>query len=137
MKEELKSFSIDIDDIEPNYEPFEEIRKAIAIMKQEYLIENVEVILNKNLIFVFDKIKNVRAVFGCRVSFNNLEKDISFIVREDTKPSYENLEQQLQSYKDKEDKIKAIAKDCLFPDGSYAEVMDIGNKLLQILNEGE
>ena len=56
----------------------------------------------------------------------------------ETKVFNENkkLQQQLQAYKDKESKIKAIAKDCLFPDGSYAEVMDIGNKILQILNEG-
>lgn len=45
------------------------------------------------------------------------------------------LRDYIKKYKDKEEKLKAIAKDCLFPDGDYAEVMDVGNKLLQILNE--
>lgn len=70
---------------------------------------------------------------------NNLEigNEVYGEVADDTLTYILELEQQLQLYKDKEDKIKAIAKDCLFPDGSYAEVMDIGNKLLQILNEGD
>lgn len=106
MKEEMKAFSINIDDIQPNYEPFEEIRKAIAIIRQEYLIENVEVILNGNLLMSKNKLNNYRTIFGARVSLENLDKDVSFIVREDTQPSYEEI--QTENTKLKQDKQELI-----------------------------
>lgn len=147
MKEELKSFSIDIDDIEPSYEPFKEIQKAIATMKQEYLIENVEVILNENLLTCYNKPNNYRTIFGARVSLESLDKDVSFIVREDTKPTYEKLEQQLQSYKQKEDKLREYVLSVIkeHETGQY-DVSTVGlaikehkgvENLLEILNEGE
>lgn len=73
----------------------EQIYKSIEEMRNKYFAENLEVVINKNLIDVFDIKQRKHTIFGCKVSFDNLPKDISFIVREDYKPSYEVLENRI------------------------------------------
>ena len=99
FKEEMKGFNISIDDIEPSDDMFGAIQQAITKMNIEYLIDRYEVVLNDNLIDFKDKITNFRTILGCRISYDNLSKDISFIVRKDTKPTYEQLQQELERYK--------------------------------------
>lgn len=105
LKKELKGFNINIDDIEPNDNILGALEEAIIRMRNEYLINRLEVVLNDNLIEVKDKITNYRTLFGARISYDNLSKDISFIVRKDNKPSYEQLEQQVKKQKEVIDKI--------------------------------
>lgn len=96
MKEELKKwFQIDLDTIEEDKELFTNIQKAIEKLNDIEMANKYEVVLNNNLIEVKDKYTNFRTILGCRVSYDNLDKNVSFIVRADTKPSYENLEQQI------------------------------------------
>lgn len=110
LKSDLKIFNIDIDDIEFNPHFFEVLQEAIAKMREETLLKNLEVVLNNNLIEAIYKPTNYRTILGCRVSFADLEESVSFIVRPDDKPSYEKLEQEnksLQSQlKAKEEVIK-------------------------------
>ena len=96
FKEEMKGFNISIDDIEPSDDIFGAIEKTIIKMRNDYLINRLEVILNDNLIECKDKLTNFRTILGCRVSYDNLPKDVSFIVREDEKPTYEKLEEKIQ-----------------------------------------
>ena len=105
LKKELKGFNINIDDIEPNDNILVALEEAIVRMRNEYLINRLEVVLNDNLIEVKDKITNCRTLFGARISYDNLPKDISFVIREDNKPTYEQLEQQVQKQKEVIDKI--------------------------------
>lgn len=104
LKSDLKMFNIDIDDIEfaPNFS--EVLQEAIAKMREETLLKNLEVVLNNNLIEARYKPTNYRTILGCRVSYADLEKSVSFIVRPDEKPSYECLEQQCQKQKEVIDK---------------------------------
>ena len=95
FKEEMKGFNISIDDIEPSDDIFGAIEKAIIKMRNHYLVDRLEVILNDNLIECKDKITNFRTILGCRVSYDNLAKDVSFIVRKDEKPTYEELEEEI------------------------------------------
>lgn len=94
MKEELRQFDIDIEDITENNDLIDNIHEAIHQMSLATMKDRFEVILNNNLINVREKSTNYRTIFGCRISYNNLPKDVSFIVREDVKPSYEKLEQE-------------------------------------------
>lgn len=101
FKDEMKAFEIEVDDIEPNEHIFGALEKTIHKMKNEYLVHRLEVVLNNNLIETRDKITNYRTILGCRVSYDDLPKDVSFIVRPDEKPSYEILEQENQQLKDR------------------------------------
>ena len=94
MKEELRQFDIDIEDITENNDLIDNIHEAIHQMSLATMKDRFEVILNNNLINVREKSTNYRTIFGCRISYDNLPKDVSFIVREDVKPSYEKLEQE-------------------------------------------
>lgn len=104
LKSDLKIFNIDIDDIEFNPHFFEVLQEAIAKMREETLLKNLEVVLNNNLIEAIYKPTNYRTILGCRVSYADLEESVSFIVRPDEKPSYECLEQQCKKQKEVIDK---------------------------------
>lgn len=93
--EEMKGFNISVDDIKPSDDLFGAIEKAIIKMQHEYYADRLEVVLNNNLIETKDKITNFRTILGCRVSYDDLADSISFIVRQDTKPSYEELEERI------------------------------------------
>lgn len=74
---------------------FDNINEAIEKLKLKTLADRFEVVLNNNLIETKEKLTNYRTIFGCRITYDNLDKNISFIVREDTKPTYEKLEQRI------------------------------------------
>ena len=95
MKEELKQFDINIDDIKENNDLMGNIQEAIHQMNLYTLKNRFEVILNNNLINVKEKNTNYRIMFGCRISYDNLPKDVSFIIREDDEPTYEELQDRI------------------------------------------
>lgn len=99
MKEELKQFNIDINDIKESNNLIDNIHEAIQQMSLYTMKDRFEVILNNNLIEFKEKSTNYRTIFGCRISYDNLPKDISFIVREDTEPSYDKLQSNWNSLK--------------------------------------
>ena len=105
MSEELKEFDINLNDIEENAYLFNTINEAVEKMRVATLKDRFEVVLNNNLIEAKDKYTGFRTILGCRISYDNLDKNVSFIVREDTKPTYEELEAQLQQ---KENIIKEV-----------------------------
>lgn len=111
LKSDLKTFNIDIDDIEFNPHFFETLQEAIDKMREETLSKNLEVVLNNNLIKAIYKPTNYRTILGCRVSFADLEETISFIVKPDEKPSYEYLEQQCKKQKEVINNINQYIKD--------------------------
>ena len=114
LKSDLKTFNIDIDDIEfaPHFS--EVLQEAIAKMREETLLKNLEVVLNNNLIEARYKPTNYRTILGCRVSYADLEKSVSFIVRPDEKPSYEYLEQQCKRQKEVIDKTIEYIKENIY-----------------------
>lgn len=95
MKEELKQFGIDIEDIKENSDLIGNIHEAIHQMSLATMKDRFEIILNNNLIEFKEKATNYRTIFGCRISYDNLPENVSFIVREDTKPSYEENEKRM------------------------------------------
>lgn len=92
MRDELKQFNIDINDIKESNNLIDNIHEAIHQMSLVTMKDRFEVILNNNLIEFKEKATNYRTIFGCRISYDNLPKDVSFIIREDTEPSYEQLQ---------------------------------------------
>lgn len=105
FRDEMKAFNIEVDDIKPDEHIFGAIEKAIHKMKNEYLVQRLEVVLNQNLIEIKDKITDYRKILGCKVSYDDLPKDISFIVREDLKPSYDRLQQRIDKASEITEKI--------------------------------
>ena len=95
MSEELKEFNINLEDIKESNNLFDNLHEAIEKMRLHTLSDRFEVVLNNNLIESKEKLTNFRTILGCRISYDNLDKNISFIVREDNKPSYEELEQEI------------------------------------------
>lgn len=134
LKSDLKIFNIDIDDIEFNPHFSEVLQEAIAKMREETLLKNLEVVLNNNLIEARYKPTNYRTILGCRVSYADLEKSVSFIVRPDEKPSYECLEQQCKKQKEVIDKIKNVQME--MPKSNYSyDYMIYRSKIDEILKE--
>lgn len=95
MSEEIKEFNINLEDIKESNNLFDNLHEAIEKMRLHTLNDRFEVVLNNNLIESKEKLTNFRTILGCRISYDNLDKNISFIVREDNKPSYEELENKI------------------------------------------
>lgn len=100
FKKEMRAFDINVDDIKPDEHIFGAIEEAMIKMKNECLIDRLEVVLNNNLIDIKDKITVNRTILGCRLSYADLSKDVSFIVRQDNEPTYEQLQQQNKKQKE-------------------------------------
>lgn len=95
MKKELEQFNINIDDIKQNNDLYDNIHEAINRMNLYTLSNRYEIILNNNLIETEEIKTGMRTIFGCRISYDNLPKDISFIIRQDKEPSYEELQKRI------------------------------------------
>lgn len=106
FKKEMRAFDINVDDIKPDEHIFGAIEEAIIKMRNECLIDRLEVVLNNNLIDIKDKITDNRTILGCRLSYADLSKDVSFIVRQDNEPTYEQLQKENEQLKQQFDKYK-------------------------------
>lgn len=139
FKKEMGAFDINVDDIKPDEHIFGAIEEAIIKMRNECLIDRLEVVLNNNLIDVKDKMTNYRMILGCRLSYADLSKDVSFIVRQDNEPAYEQLQQENKKLKEVINKaIKYIEENSKTnPNLSGLLVGEEIDKLLDILKEVE
>lgn len=130
MSEELKEFNINLEDIEENVYLFNNINEAVEKLKIATSKDRFEVVLNNNLIEAKDKYTGFRTILGCRISYDNLDKNISFVVRKDNKPSYEELENQLQQ---KENIIKEVREKL----NNYTTRMEVLNYQISDLTKKE
>lgn len=141
FKKEMRSFDINVDDIKPDEHIFGAIEEAIIKMRNECLIDRLEVVLNNNLIDIKDKITDNRTILGCRLSYADLSKDVSFIVRQDNEPTYEQLQQQNKKHKEAIDKVIELLgnyKHYSTPDEKQnSENEDLVNNAFDILKEVE
>ena len=141
FKKEMRVFDINVDDIKPDEHIFGAIEEAIIKMRNECLIDRLEVVLNNNLIDIKDKITDNRTILGCRLSYADLSKDVSFIVRQDNEPTYEQLQQQNKKQKEVIDKAIELLgnyKHYSTPDEKQnSENEDLVNNAFDILKEVE
>jgi hypothetical protein len=141
FKKEMRAFDINVDDIKPDEHIFGAIEEAIIKMRNECLIDRLEVVLNNNLIDIKDKITVNRTILGCRISYADLSKDVSFIVRQDNEPTYEQLQQQNKKQKgaiDKAIELLGNYKHYSTPDEKQnSENEDLVNNAFDILKEVE
>lgn len=141
FKKEMRAFDINVDDIKPDEHIFGAIEEAIIKMRNECLIDRLEVVLNNNLIDIKDKITDNRTILGCRLSYADLSKDVSFIVRQDNEPTYEQLQQQNKKHKEAIDKVIELLgnyKHYSTPDEKQnSENEDLVNNAFDILKEVE
>lgn len=124
LKKEMRAFDINVDDIKPDEHIFGAIEEAIIKMRNECLIDRLEVVLNNNLIEIKDKITVNRTILGCRLSYADLSKDVSFIVRQDNEPTYEQLQQQNKKQKEVIDKAIKYIETCNPNVELYSEFLD-------------
>ena len=141
FKKEMRAFDINVDDIKPDEHIFGAIEEAIIKMRNECLIDRLEVVLNNNLIDIKDKITVNRTILGCRISYADLSKDVSFIVRQDNEPTYEHLQQQNKKQKgaiNKAIELLGNYKHYSTPDEKQnSENEDLVNNAFDILKEVE
>ena len=113
MNEKLRTFKIEIDDIENvdfEHGMIQEIAEAYADAMD---LIRYELVLNKNIITIKDKITGINSYMGMKVSLEPLEKDISFIVRPSNQPTYEELQQENARLKeDIKNIINILRKNC-------------------------
>lgn len=138
MSEELKQFNINIEDIKEDNNLFNNIQEAIDKLRIHTLADRFEVVLNNNLIEIKEKLTNYRTILGCRITYDNLDRNISFIVREDNTPTYEELEDKIDKQKEVLDKIKEyINRTEINSVGKPLAYTEIGKELLELLEEIE
>ncbi len=134
IKETLKGFNINIDDLKPNEDfrgAIQEIAKKIAIEEEQ---RRFEIILNKNILDIKDKFTGVHSYMGLKVSLDSFEKDISFIIKPTSKPTYDDLLEQAK--KQKEVINKLIELNQIINDSDYVYSQnEITTKNLDILKE--
>lgn len=134
IKEKLKGFNINIDDLKPNEDfqgTIQEIAKKIAIEEEQ---RRFEIILNKNILDIKDKFTGVHSYMGLKISLDSFEKDISFIIKPTSKPTYDNLLTQVEKQKEVIDKL--IELNQMINDSDYVYSQDeITAKNLDILKE--
>lgn len=81
LKDELVKFDIDLDEVKEANDFTDRLQEAIDKMQEHGYYENLEVILNENLIQIKEKYHDVKTIFGCKISYEQLEENISFIVK--------------------------------------------------------
>lgn len=136
---EMKAFNINVDDIEPSENLFGAIYKAIIKMKYEYFADRLEVILNTNLIDIKDKLTNYHTIFGCKISYDDLPTDVSFIVKPTQELTYEELQQENKQMKEEKRKVREYIKTtdkwlCRVNDNLCVETIG-KDKLLEIIGD--
>ena len=86
FESEFKKCNIDLDEVKEANEFIDKLQEVIDKFAEHGYYGNLEVILNENLIQVNEKYHDVKTILGCKVSYEQLEENISFIV----KPCTEN-----------------------------------------------
>lgn len=81
FEKELKHYDINLSDIEDTGKLFENIQEAIDTMREHNYQGELEVILNNNLVITKNRIGKIDTIFGCKVSFEDLEECVSLIVK--------------------------------------------------------
>lgn len=110
MNEKLRTFKIEVNDIENvdfEHGMLQEIAKSYADAMD---LKRYELVLNKNIITIKDKITGINSYMGMKVSLEPLEKDISFIVRPSNQLTYEELQQENKILKEKNEIYKSTIK---------------------------
>lgn len=77
-----KTFNLDLSDIEETDDYMSLLDKAIARMVVYYDRSMLEVVINEGLVDAHLRLTgDLIAVCGCKVRFDNLPRDVSFIVK--------------------------------------------------------
>lgn len=129
FKKEMRAFDINVDDIKPDEHIFGAIEEAIIKMRNECLIDRLEVVLNNNLIDIKDKITDNRTILGCRFSYADLSKDVSFIVRQDNEPTYEQLQKENKQLQEELEWTIGIVEHNRIISGKNKEIHQLKEKL--------
>lgn len=99
IKKELKGFNINIDDIEPNELTHGAMQELIENLIIEKEVERLEIVLNKNILDVKDRLSGIHCYMGLKLSLKPFEKDISFIIRPTNELTYDELQQENKKLK--------------------------------------
>lgn len=110
IKEELKEFNINIDDIEPNEITHGAMQELIEKIILEENVKRFEIVLNKNILNIKDRLTGIHSYMGLKLLLEPLEKDISFIIRLTDKLTYDELQQENKQLKDNWNKLKEYIK---------------------------
>lgn len=92
FKRELKYFNIELDHVKEIDAFNDELHEAISkFLEEKILRENLEVVLNENLIEVRNKSNQLQAILGCKISLQQMDENISFVVKHCLKNTIKNV----------------------------------------------
>lgn len=121
FERELEKYNIKISDIEASNKLFDKLQEAIDTMQMNGYYGDLEVILNSNLLIHKNLSKKIDTIFGMKVTFQDLEECVSFVVKPYEKPRCEYCEGDVGGY------IKPLDKNahaCVF-DKPHEKILDI------------
>lgn len=81
FERELENYNIKVSDIETSDNLLDKLEEAIGTMRQHCYYDDLEVILNSNLLIHKDLSKKIDTIFGMKVTFQDLEECVSFVVK--------------------------------------------------------
>jgi hypothetical protein len=114
VNEKLRTFKMEVDDIENvdfEHGMIQEIAKAYSDAMD---LKRYELVLNKNIITIKDKITGKNSYMGMKVSLEPLEKDISFIVRPSDQPTYEELQAKVNQLETNRDEAIQLLNNAIY-----------------------
>jgi hypothetical protein len=89
FERELENYNIKVSDIETSDNLLDKLEEAIGTMREHCYYGDLEVILNSNLLIHKDLSKKIDTIFGMKVTFQDLEECVSFVVKPYGKPRCE------------------------------------------------
>lgn len=81
FERELEKHNIKLSDIEVSNKLFDKLQEAIDTMHMNGYYGDLEVILNSNLLICQNTPNKIDTIFGMKVSFQDLEECVSFVVK--------------------------------------------------------
>jgi hypothetical protein len=81
FERELERHNIKLSDIEASNKLFDKLQEAIDTMRENSYYGDLEVILNSNLLICQTTPKKIDTIFGMKVTFQDLEECVSFVVK--------------------------------------------------------
>lgn len=98
VERELERHNIKLSDIEVSNKLFDKLQEAIDAMHMNGYYGDLEVILNSNLLVHKNLSKKIDTIFGMKVSFQDLEECVSFVVKPYEKLKCEYCEGDVEDY---------------------------------------
>lgn len=109
FERELEKYNLKVSDIEVSNKLFDKLQEAIDTMQMNGYYGDLEVILNSNLLVHKNLSKKIDTIFGMKVTFQDLEECVSFVVKPYEEKTADQMFEEL-GYEKKENGLHNVAR---------------------------